>query len=55
MNKTHISIFGKPLRKTYVAPDDLPYLIRKALDELAAKGQEEREAITLDKSRKNCK
>ena len=22
MNKTHISIFGKPLRKTYVAPDD---------------------------------
>lgn len=55
MDKTRISIFGKPLRKTYLTPDDLPHLIRKALDELSAKGQEEPEDITPDRLRKNCK
>lgn len=55
MDKTRINIFGKPLRKAYVPPDDLPYPIRKALEELAAKGQEKREDITPDQSRKNCK
>ncbi len=52
---SRINIFGKPLRKTYLTPDDLPHLIRKALDELAAKGQEEPEDITPDRLRKNCK
>lgn len=55
MDKTRINIFGKQLRKTYVTPDDLPYPMRKALEELTAKDPEAREDIMPDKSRKNCK
>jgi hypothetical protein len=55
MDKTRIKIFGMPLRKTYLTPDDLPYLIRKALDELAAKGQEAPEDITPNLLRTNGK
>lgn len=35
MDKTRINIVGKHLRRTFVAPDDLPFPMQKALEALA--------------------
>ncbi len=34
MDKTHIKLLGKKLRQIYVAPDELPFPMRKALEAL---------------------
>jgi len=35
MDKTRIKIFGKKLRQTYLAPDELPFPMRKTLETLS--------------------
>ena len=37
MDKTRIKVFGRQLRQRYVASDDLPFPMRKALQALANK------------------
>lgn len=41
MDKNGIKLFGKQLRKTYAAPDELPDPMRKALEQLTARERRE--------------
>ncbi len=40
MDKTHIRVIGKKLRQTFIAPDDLPFPMRKALEALGEQIEE---------------
>lgn len=56
MDKTRIKILGKQLRRAYVAPDDLPCPMRKALEQLAAReAEQEREDCGADERRNYAK
>lgn len=56
MDKTRIKILGKQLRRAYVAPDDLPGLMRKALEQLAAReAEQESENCGMEERRSYAK